>query len=77
MSAQTLDRDPAARLQAAAVRFDAALAAARVTGALQPQSAEFSRLTLEFGGLSDELMAAGNAADPDRRERDVRMHRAD
>jgi tetratricopeptide (TPR) repeat protein len=63
MSAQTLDRDPAARLQAAAVRFDAALAAARVTGALQPQSAEFSRLTLEFGGLSDELMAAGNAAD--------------
>lgn len=63
MITQMRDGDPAARLQAASKRFDAALVAARAEGALQPQSSEFSRLTQEFARLSDELVTAGNAAD--------------
>lgn len=63
MTAQTLAGNSAARLRVASDQFDKALAAARVAGALQPQSTEFARLTQEFSRLSDELLARGNAAD--------------
>jgi CHAT domain-containing protein/tetratricopeptide (TPR) repeat protein len=63
MTAQTPAGNPAARLRVASDQFDNALAAARVEGALQPQSTEFARLTQEFSRLSDELLARGDTAD--------------
>ena len=63
MAAQTPAGDPAARFRIATDQFDEALAAARIEGALVPQSPEFVRLTEEFSRLSDELLARGDAAD--------------
>jgi CHAT domain-containing protein/tetratricopeptide (TPR) repeat protein len=63
MIAQPPSGNSAARLRLASDQFDKALAAARVAGLLQPQSTEFARLTQEFGRLSDELLARGDAAE--------------
>lgn len=62
MAAQIPTGDPAARLRVANDQFDKALADARVEGALQSTSAEFTRLTEEFSRLADELLARGNTA---------------
>src|SRR5262249_15587151 len=58
--AKTSD-DPAARLRAASIRFDTALAAARAAGRAEPT--DFGRLRQEFSQLSNELLRRGSAAE--------------